>query len=135
MTPNEVLDATKFVIAIDYPGTEVPETLVRGGFIVITHDGPGPLDYKVWSIDGDTVTSKQLDHTPTMADLVYTYRPLDELPGIVEQARRWGAKAIWVQPDVGHDSERGRTITETSGLAYVDDPDIREAVRARAAQG
>jgi predicted CoA-binding protein len=135
MTPDEVLDATTHVVVIDYPSTDVPETLVRGGFLVISHDGPTDDDYNVWIIENEVVTHRPLDHVPSGADLVYTYRPLDELQGIAELAQRWGAKAIWVQPDTGHDSARGRSIAEQHGLTYVDDPDIRAAVRARSGQG
>jgi len=134
VTPDEVLDASRYILVIDYPDRDVPETLVRGGFEVIAHEGPTDEDYYVYGVDGDTVTRKQLDHAPTTADLVYTYRPLDELEGIAESAARAGAKAVWVHPDTGHDSARGRTIVEGVGLAYVDAPDIRDAVRGREAR-
>ncbi len=35
------------------------------------------------------------DGPPDRAELVYVYRPLEELPGIVESAGRIGAHAIW----------------------------------------
>jgi hypothetical protein len=31
------------------------------------------------------------------AELIYTHRPLPELPGIIELAKALGAKAIWLQ--------------------------------------
>jgi predicted CoA-binding protein len=134
VTPDQVLDSSRYVLVIDYPDRDVPDALVRAGFEVIAHEGPTDLDYNVYGLDGDTVTRRQLDHVPSMADLVYTYRPLDELQGIAASAHKLGAKAVWVQPDTGHDSARGRAIVETLGMAYVDAPDIREAVRAREAR-
>jgi predicted CoA-binding protein len=133
--PSEVLDTSKYVLVIDYPDRDVPETLVRGGFEVIAHEGPTDADYYVYGLEGDTLTRRRLDHVPSMADLIYTYRPLEELDGIAAFAQKLGAKAIWVQPDTGHDSARGRGIVEPKGLAYVDSPDIRDAVRARSRQG
>ena len=83
---------------------------------------------------------------PEHASIVYTHRPVDELPGIVETARSISAKAIWIQS--GRDSsgradprgcwfpreesERAREIVETAGLIYVEAPYIAEAVRALA---
>jgi predicted CoA-binding protein len=134
VTPDEVLDATTYIIAIDYPSADVPETIVRAGFMLITHEGPGPLDYYVWTIKADAVTKQQLDHSPAGADLVYTYRPLAELEGIVEEAKRWGARTIWLQRSEPDESGIARSIVETAGLTLIDAPDIRDAVRSRQAR-
>ncbi len=59
---------------------------------------------------------------------MYSYRPVDELPGIVAQAQALGARTVWTDlpPD---DVDRARDLVEAGGLVHVDGPDIVEAVR------
>lgn len=61
---------------------------------------------------------------------MYTHRPFEELPEILEFAQRIGAGAIW--SEAGPDSpgaERARQIVESAGLTYIDAPRISDAVR------
>ena len=37
---------------------------------------------------------------PTSADLLYVYRPLAEIDGILTDAQRMGVRTIWRQPEV-----------------------------------
>ena len=70
----------------------------------------------------------------THTDLVYSYRPIDELPGIVEEAARLGAKAVWTQYDTEPSDDeraRARAIVEAAGLAHVDAPLLLDAVADR----
>ena len=63
---------------------------------------------------------------PTRAEIVYSHRPDDELPWIIDLARRVGARAVWAETG----SAEGRTLVETAGLVYVDSPPIAQAAAA-----
>lgn len=63
---------------------------------------------------------------PEHADLVFCHRPVDEMPGIIEEAVRIGARAVWVTDEVACDE--ARRLVEAAGLAYVDAPPILDAV-------
>ncbi|HET6387548.1 MAG TPA: tetratricopeptide repeat protein, partial [Armatimonadota bacterium] len=75
------------------------------------------------------------------------YRPLGELPGIVEEARRLGAKSVWIQSGLNptgardpkgcwmsdEDVRSARAIVETTGLELLTEPYIGDAARQFAA--
>jgi sugar phosphate isomerase/epimerase len=80
---------------------------------------------------------------PERADLIYSYRPLSELPGIIATAKELGAKTIWSQSGVnvtrGKDP-RGcwvadeqltltRNLVEAAGLRFIAEPHIGEVAR------
>jgi predicted CoA-binding protein len=127
-----VLREAETVVVVDWPAPEVPESLVRAGFTVFVKGGPGPRDYSVRELRDGDVVSRPLGDRPERVDLVYAYRPLSELPGIVAIGKELGARALWWQagpsgpePD---DSRRARQIAGEAGLAYVDDVFIVDAV-------
>jgi predicted CoA-binding protein len=140
-----LLSAAKTVFLVDWPSRDVPDTLARHGFTVVSDDGPGIEAYNSYVTDGDVVRVRPLAELPETADLVYTHRPIDELPEIVETARKLGAKALWLQS--GRDSTgardprgvwlpeeesgKARGIVEAAGLTYVEAPYIADAVRKR----
>jgi hypothetical protein len=79
---------------------------------------------------------------PESADLVYVFRPLAELPRILDDAKRMSASTIWRQSGLdaaGHsdprgcaptlDSEEWRQKVEAAGLQYVEDAYIGDVVR------
>jgi predicted CoA-binding protein len=126
----EVLTGTESVLLIDWPSREVPDTLARAGYRVASQEGPGVEDYKAYELDGAEVVVRNLGAEPDHADLVYTHRPFDELPEIVEFARRIGASAIWSEAGPGTaGADRARQIVEAAGLTYIDAPRITDAVR------
>ena len=108
------------ILLIDYPGKVVPETLARAGHVVLTHEGPGELDYGSYAVERDEVVQGPRGPAPAHADIVFTHRPLDELPGIVEEAARIGATTVWVTEEAA--GEEARSIVEAAGLAYVGEP-------------
>jgi predicted CoA-binding protein len=124
---RSLLRAARTILLIDYPGRIVPETLARAGYDVRTHEGPGPMEYGSYSVvDGEVVAGPR-GAAPEHADLVFSHRPLDELPPIVEEAVRLGARAVWVTDESAGDE--ARSIVEGAGLAYVGEPpSILEAV-------
>ena len=128
MTAQELLLAAETIVLVDWPSREVPNSLARAGFHVVVHGGPAPDDYSTYVVEDGEVVVRQADGPPEHADLVYSYRPLAELPRIVDQARHLGAGAVWVQlpPD---EAEEARSIVEAAGLIFVGDPHLLDAVR------
>jgi hypothetical protein len=112
----------------------------------VSNDGPDADDYNAYTLEGGEIRVTKLGHLPVRADLVYTHRPVDELPEIVATAKSIGAKAVWVQsgrnPNGAKDprgcwmspeeSSRARQIVEEADLTYIEEPYIADAVRAAA---
>jgi uncharacterized protein RhaS with RHS repeats len=126
---QDILSHAKTVVAIDWPSQEVPTRLAAAGFRTFSHEGPGDDEWYLY--EGDTRT--HANARPDTADLVYTYRPVDELPGIVEFAQKLGAHTLWFEegrrdPDAGN---AARPIVEGAGLTYLDDPYIVDALGNR----
>jgi predicted CoA-binding protein len=130
-------------LVVDWPTKDVPETLALAGFEVVVASGPEPDNYSAYELHDGEVVIRHVGRAPEHADLVYSHRPLDELPGIVAAARKIGAKAVWCQSCltksgaqdpkgcwVSEDSSReARRIVEAAGLAYVEETYIADAVR------
>src|SRR5687768_1676052 len=91
----EVLRTTKSILLIDYPGRIVPDSLARAGYAVVAHEGPGPLEYLTYGVASGEITKGEGGPVPEHADLVFSHRPIDELPPIAGQAARVGARAVW----------------------------------------
>jgi predicted CoA-binding protein len=142
-TPQQTLQSAKTILVIDWPSKDVPESLVRAGFEVIVRGGPGPEDFSVYELKGDAIVGRRTGRAPENVDLVYSYRPLGELPGITDFAVKLHAKAIWSQSGVlpnGADDPRGcwlspkdldtaRASVEAAGLSFVHEPYIGDVAR------
>ena len=140
---QQALAGAQAVVVVDWPSRDVPDALVRGGFTVVVHGGPGPEDYAAYELERGEVVVRPAGPSPERADLVYTHRPVDELPGIVAMALTLGANIIWIQSGLDArgakdptgcwmpepDSRRAREIVESAGLVYLDAPYIGDAVR------
>jgi predicted CoA-binding protein len=126
MTAHEVLRSTRSVLLVDFPGIEVPEALARAGFEVVLRGGPGPDDYSRVEVDGPERREVRTGQAPDRADLVYVYRPLEELQGILSLARDLQARTVWLL----NGSDAARAAVEAAGLTYVDEPSIVDAARA-----
>jgi predicted CoA-binding protein len=136
-----LLGETKTVLLIDWPSREVPDTLARRGYTVISNDGPEK--YNAYEAEAGAVRTRDVGRLPERVDLVYAHRPIDELPEIVATAKSIGAKAVWVQSGrdesgakdprgcwfAPEDSSKARAIVEGAGLTYIESPYIGNAVR------
>ncbi len=145
LTAEEVLDHVDTILVVDYPSRDVPDTLARAGFAVVVHGGPGPEDYSAYELDNGAVVARPLGVAPDRGDLVYTHRPVAELPGIVSTAQAIGARAVWRQSGMAStgakdprgcwmpedESRQSRQIVESAGLSYFDQPYIADVVRQR----
>ncbi|SRR6266540_2978916 len=125
MEPTDLLREARTVLLIDWPSRDVPDTLARAGYAVVAAEGPGPDDYATYELHGAAVVARQVGAPPEHADIVYAHRPTAELPEIIAMAQQVGAKAIWCQTG----SSEGRSVIESAGLEYVDEPAIVDAVR------
>jgi predicted CoA-binding protein len=131
-----LLREAESVVLVDWPSPDVPESLARAGVTVFVKGGPGPRDYAARELRKGEVVSRALDDRPQHADLVYAYRPLSELPGIIAIGKELGAHVLWWQSATGDadESRQARELAEQAGLAYVDDVYIADAARERSAQ-
>lgn len=124
-----LLREARTILLIDWPSRDVPDSLARAGLRVVSSDGPDVYNY--YETDGDEVRVRRADGPPAQVDIIYAFRPLDELPEIVNQAHSLGARAVWLErvapPDVGY----ARETVESEGLTYIDAPSIADAARTR----
>ena len=139
----DLLGRSASVLLIDWPSRDVPDTLARHGLAVVSGDGPD--EWNAYELVGEEVRVRSVDGLPAHADLVYTHRPIDELPEIVETAGALGAQAVWIQSGRDatgakdprgcwlstEDSRKAREIVERAGLHYIEAPYIADAARDR----
>jgi len=138
-----IFKGVETVLVIDWPSKDVPESLARAGLNVVVRGGPGPEDYSTYEMnkgganDGK-VTERRTGRRPEHVDLIYSYRPLSELPGIIVTAKELGAKTIWSQSGVTtggvsdakgcwvpeEELRRARNLVESEGLNLVSEPYI-----------
>ena len=133
------------ILVIDWPSREVPQQLALAGFQVVVRSGPGPEDYTAYEVVNGEVTTRRTGRAPERADLVYAYRPLSELPQIIEAAKNLKARILWTQSGFSAEGVKdpkgcwlpadellaARTLVESAGLVYVSEPYIAEALAKR----
>ena len=138
-----LFNGVKTVLVIDWPSKEVPELLALAGFNVVVHGGPGPEDYSGYKVNDNQVVSRRIGRPPEHAELVYSYRPLSELPQTIAAAKQVRAKTLWTQSGVAPDGQKNqngcwlpneelrsaRNQVEAAGLIYITEPYIGDAVR------
>jgi predicted CoA-binding protein len=141
---GRILADSGVIVVIDWPTRDVPDSLALAGYTVFVKDGPGDDDYSAYDLAEGKVVVLSLGSRPADADLVYVYRPADELPRDIEIALALGASAVWVQSGLASDgtadprgtwmpverSAAGRQAVEAAGLAYLEQPFIADVARA-----
>ena len=140
-----VLAAAGSFLLVDWPTRDVPHTLALAGYEVVAHGGPGPEDYFAYEVADGEVVERRLGRPPAQADVVWTFRPSEELPGIVQAAQAVGARVVWVHSGLAGDGSKdpegcwlppeaaadARAMVEAAGLVYLDQPYVAGAVRER----
>jgi CoA binding protein len=121
----DVLDMSESVLLIDYPGRTVPEAFALAGFETTAHEGPGDDEYYLYALNRGEVMRSHVGKAPAHVQLVYTYRPVDELPEIVAFAKELGARAVWFAEA---SADEARKIVEDAGLLFVGEPDVVSAL-------
>lgn len=145
MTANakEILKNVETVLVIDWPSQDVPDALTLAGFKVVVKGGPGPEDYFAHEMKDGKFESRRVSRPPERADLVYSYRPLSELPGIVALAKALRATTIWTQSGLsaaGTEDRKGcwlpedklasaGSLVESAGLKHISQPYIADVAR------
>ena len=140
---QDLLRTVKTVLVIDWPAKEVPIALAQAGFQAIARGGAGPEGFSAYELQGTEVVPRRTGRAPDHADLVYSYRPLSELPGIAKTASGLHAKAIWVQsglraegvkdprgcwlPDAGR--RAAQEMVEAAGMRFFSEPYIVDVLR------
>jgi predicted CoA-binding protein len=142
---RQILRETGSILLVDWPSKDVPETLARAGYTVVVKGGPEPDNYWAYEVRDGEVVSRRTGQAPVAVDLVYSHRPVGELPGIVAVAQRLGAGVVWLQSGLASDGTRApdgcwmdraasraaRATVESAGLAYIEAPYIADEVRSR----
>jgi hypothetical protein len=132
------LDDFRSVLVIDWPSREVPERLALAGLHVVVRSGPGPEDFSAYEVNDGVVQVRRTGRPPEQADLVYAFRPLSELPQIIDTARSLRAKAIWTQSGLAapgvkdpngcwlpdEELQAARRLIEAAGMKHIAAPYI-----------
>jgi predicted CoA-binding protein len=140
---KEAFNNIHTVLVIDWPTKDVPESLALAGFHVVVRGGPGPEDYSVYELNNGKVVTQHLGRPPEHAELIYSYRPVSEMAGIIATAQGLGAKTIWTQSGLsaaGVNNPKGcwmpqeelrlaRNLVESAGLTYITEPYIGDVAR------
>jgi len=101
------------------PANSIPQYLQSHGFRVI------PVSPKGGELFGEKVATS-LAEIGEPVDVVEVFRPVEEAPGVAEQAAAIGAKVLWLQ--AGTSSEAAR-IAASAGLQVVMDMCMRTTHR------
>jgi len=138
---DRLLEQTNQILLIDWPGEDCPRALLRAGFTVF---GQEPGTWLRYELKHHQLLKHPLAETPSHADLVFCYRPVEELPEYLATAQKIGARVFWYQSGLVSASTeylRGcwlsdemrtkvRGMVEKAGLIYIDQVYIGDAVRA-----
>jgi predicted CoA-binding protein len=141
--PERILSAASSILVVDWPSRDVPETLARAGYSVVVKGGPEPDSYQAQEVRDGEVVPRSVGPPPDHADIVYSHRPLAELPGIVRLATDVGATTVWCQSGLASagvddpkgcwvpedESRQARSTVESAGLAYIEDAYIADVAR------
>ena len=138
---DRLLEQTDTVLLIDWPGEDCPRSIVRAGFAVFGQEPNGWIRYEVRHYQ---LQKHPLTAPPAHVDLVFCYRPAEELPEYLATAQKLAAKVFWYHSGLVSASTeylRGcwlsdearikvRRMVEDAGLIYIDEVYIGDAVRA-----
>src|SRR6187402_1845821 len=97
-TPDEILRSATHVVVMDYPSLDVPDALTSAGLAVTIYGGPSEADVLVSELSDGAIARRQVGRYPDRADVLYVYRPVAEIDGIISEAHRLRAQTIWRQP-------------------------------------
>jgi len=142
-TPAEILRAAQTVVLHDWPSQEVPDELVAAGLDVTYQGGPDPDDLFVTRLVDGRPDTRKSGTLPQSADVIYSHRPIEEMPRLLEEAQALGARVLWHQSGVDEhggkdprgvhldDQEAGERarLAADAGVQLVTEPYIVDAAR------
>jgi hypothetical protein len=117
-TEEEILSSSRVVAVVglsvkpDRPSYNVASYLKKNGYKII------PVNPKAGEILGE-VCYPDLSSIPGAVDAVDIFRRAEEVPAIVEEAIKIGAKAVWMQEGVINEQAAARA--KAAGLLVVMD--------------
>jgi len=117
-TEEEILNSSRVVAVVglsakpDRPSYNVASYLKKNGYKII------PVNPKAGEILGE-VCYPDLGSIPEPVDVVDIFRHAEEVPAIVEEAIKIGAKAVWMQEGVINEQAAARA--KAAGLLVVMD--------------
>ncbi len=143
MNLKDMFKTVDTVLVIDWPTKEVPEILTLAGFHVVVRGGPGPEGYSAYELNSGEVVVRHVGRPPERADVIYSYRPVSELPETIATAKALQARTIWTQSGLsaagvkdpkgcwvpGEELRLARNLVQSAGLNYVTEPYIGDVVR------
>ena len=122
-TEQEILKTSRVVAVVglspktDWPSYRVASYLKENGYEII------PVNPQVGEIL-DEVSYPNLSSVPVPVDVVDVFRRSEEVPGIVEEAIKIGAKVVWMQEGVIN--EEAAVRAREAGLKVVMDRCMRK---------
>jgi hypothetical protein len=139
MNAGELFMAAGYVQFYDWPHQDVVAAALRAGKTVFGHSPDGYARHAIVDQPDDEIFLRfpvegggYLISTPVAAappvDLVVTFRPPEEQPGIVRIAFDQGARSFWVQPPAAS-SREAKKVAADSGIAFVERVDLRDVAR------
>jgi len=129
---HSILESSRTVAVVglsakpDRAGHTVPAYLHRQGYRII------PVNPNLPEALGEKAYPSLLE-VPDPVDVVLIFRRSDEVPPIVEEAIRIGAKAVWMQLGIFHEQAAARA--EQAGLQVVMDTCMGTTHRMMRARG
>jgi hypothetical protein len=118
MKEKEILEKYKTIAVVgcstnpEKPAHYVPKYLKDHGYKII------PVNPFAEEILGEKVYPS-LTEVPGKVDVVEVFRPSQETPGVVEQAIKKGAKAVWLQEGIVNDE--AAELARGAGIEFVMD--------------
>ena len=136
MNAGELFADATAVQFYDWPHPDVVAVVLRAGKTVYGHTPGGYSQHAIVDepddeifrrfpvVGGGYLVSTPIDGAPPV-DLVITYRPPEEQPGILEVACDQGAKSFWIQPPV-EPSVEARAAAHDAGVEWIEGVDLRD---------
>jgi predicted CoA-binding protein len=129
---HSILGSSKTIAVVglsakpDRPGHTIPAYLQRQGYRII------PVNPNLREALGEQAYSSLLE-LPAPVDVVLIFRRSEDVPPIVEEAIRIGAKVVWMQLGIFHEQAAARA--EQAGLRVVMDTCMGTTHRMMRARG
>lgn len=121
----QILKDAGTILLVDWPGVDVPLSLLKAGFTVI---GYAPDNYSIATIEINSDGKEKLVFTalnkpPASVDIVNIFRPEEEHEEIITRhALPLKAKVIWLQPPVK--SANTAILASENGLIFIEGIDL-----------
>jgi predicted CoA-binding protein len=124
---KHLLSETNTILLVDWQNKNIPITLAKAGFNVISYSPLQYCDVAIGSVNGiDELIFKPLTQMPQV-DVVYVYRPEGEHAAIIqEHVLPLGAKVFWLHPPLT--SAATGQLAASEGLTYIEGVDITSVI-------